>query len=89
MHSWKITAGFAMKKAITNAELCRELFFSTMDEDGDKSNGLSDEDIERFQSYFKRDSAATIDLVSIKLIILMLISQFGAYFHIILKDRLI
>jgi len=63
--SWKITAGFAFKKAITDASLCRELFFESPTDFGDNRNGLSDEDIVRVQTKFRRDSAATIDLVSL------------------------
>jgi len=61
--SWKITAGLAAKKCITNAELCRELFFDIKTENGCDDNGITDADIERIQGYFKRDSKATIDLV--------------------------
>lgn len=75
IHSWKITAGFAMKKAITNLELCRELFFDTLDESGNQTNGLSDEDIRKMQYYFERDSAATIDLVSSLSLPLFLLSS--------------
>eukprot|EP00815_Leptocylindrus_aporus_P012578 CAMPEP_0116061940 /NCGR_PEP_ID=MMETSP0322-20121206/7400_1 /TAXON_ID=163516 /ORGANISM="Leptocylindrus danicus var. apora, Strain B651" /LENGTH=189 /DNA_ID=CAMNT_0003547027 /DNA_START=768 /DNA_END=1337 /DNA_ORIENTATION=+ len=63
--SWKITAGFAFKQAITDASLCRELFFESPTDFGDKRNGLSDEDIVRVQTKFRRDSAATIDLVDL------------------------
>ena len=56
--SWKITVGFAMKKAIVDKQLCRELFFG-----GDVADsGVSDEDLERYQSYFERDTVTTIDL---------------------------
>ena len=55
--SWKITAGFVLKKAITDKQICRDLFFGGTDD-----NGVSDEDIERYQSYFDRDTTATIDL---------------------------
>ena len=55
--SWKITAGFVLKKAITDKEICRDLFFGTEDD-----NGISDADIQRYQSYFERDTVATIDL---------------------------
>jgi hypothetical protein len=66
--SWKITAGFAMKKCLTNADLCRELFFggSVTLEDGTVDDfGVSDEDIARYQGYFSRDSKATIDLLDL------------------------
>ncbi len=74
--SWKITAGLALKKCITNEKLCRELFFGgdivTMDRVSDvKGNikstvvedwGVSEEDIKRYQGYFERDTVATISL---------------------------
>ena len=56
--SWKIIAGFVLKKAITDKAICRDLFFGGAEYD----NGISDEDIERFQGYFDRDTVATIDL---------------------------
>eukprot|EP00984_Skeletonema_dohrnii_P025673 scaffold14845_cov115-Skeletonema_dohrnii-CCMP3373.AAC.5 len=56
--AWKITAGFVMKKAITDKAICRDLFFGGTEDD----NGISDEDVERYQSYFQRDTVATIDL---------------------------
>lgn len=56
--SYKITVGFAMKKAIVDKTLCRELFFG-----GDEvESGISDEQLENYQRYFKRDTVATIDL---------------------------
>jgi hypothetical protein len=56
--SYKITVGFAMKKAIVDKTLCRELFFG-----GDEvESGISDEQLEKYQSYFERDTVATIDL---------------------------
>lgn len=69
--SWKITAGFAMKRASTNPVLCRQLFFGgekKMGADGttvEEDYGVSDEDISRYQSYFVRDSEATIDLLDL------------------------
>ena len=59
--SWKITAGFAMKKAINDKDLCRTLFFGGIEDD----NGIADEDVERYQSYFARDTVATIDLADL------------------------
>lgn len=56
--SWKITAGFAMKRCIKNDSLCRDLFFGGTDDD----NGVSDQDIVRYQSYFARDTEAVIDI---------------------------
>lgn len=67
MDSWKITAGFAMKRCTKKADLCRDLFFGgptyektngTMED-----HGISDADVERYQGYFARDSKATIDLL--------------------------
>ncbi|KAL7540822.1 hypothetical protein ACHAXR_013033 [Thalassiosira sp. AJA248-18] len=56
--SWAITAGFVLKKAITDVENCRKLFFGGAEYD----NGITEEDIERYQGYFDRDTVATIDL---------------------------
>jgi len=58
--SWKITAGFVLKRAIADKSNCRDLFFGGTTEDDD--NGISDEDVERYQGYFERDTVATIDL---------------------------
>jgi pimeloyl-ACP methyl ester carboxylesterase len=64
--SYKITAGFAMKKCLRDASLCRELFFGgekrVIDDEEVEDYGISDEDVFRYQSYFARDSEATIDL---------------------------
>lgn len=66
--SWKITAGMAMKKCNTDPSLARALFFGgdkVMDDDGTmvvEDWGVSDEDVARSQSYFARDTIATIDL---------------------------
>ena len=59
--SWKITAGFAMKRCTKKLDLCRELFWGGVDRD----YGVSDEDALRYQSYFARDSEATIDLLDL------------------------
>ena len=56
--AWKITAGFVLKKAITDKAICRDLFFGGTED----TNGVTDEDIARYQSYFGRDTVATIDL---------------------------
>jgi pimeloyl-ACP methyl ester carboxylesterase len=70
IQSWKIIAGFALKKCFEKADLCRDLFFGgpkieEAQEDGSVAtvddNGVSDEDIARYQGYFRRDTAATID----------------------------
>lgn len=67
--SWKITAGFALKKSITDSGLCRQLFFGgapRVKDDGTvDDNGVSDEDIQRYQDYFARDTIATIDLLDL------------------------
>mmetsp|Transcript_9339 Transcript_9339/g.19999 ORF Transcript_9339/g.19999 Transcript_9339/m.19999 type:complete len:401 (-) Transcript_9339:64-1266(-) len=57
--SWKITAGLAMKKGNDDPVLCRELFFGGEDSE---DLGVTDEDVARYQSYFRRDVDATIDL---------------------------
>ena len=56
INSWKIIAGFVMKKAITDKSICRTLFFD---------ESISEEDIEQYQQYFKRDTIATIDLIDL------------------------
>lgn len=68
--SWKITAGFALKRCVEDSSLCRELFFGgdkQVGKDGTvvEDYGVSDEDIARYQRYFGRDSEATIDLVDL------------------------
>jgi pimeloyl-ACP methyl ester carboxylesterase len=67
--SWKITAGFAMKRCLTDTKLCRELFFGgdkiTLPNGTIEDYGVSDADILRYQSYFARDSQATIDLLNL------------------------
>jgi hypothetical protein len=55
--SWKITAGLAMKQCLTDASLCRDLFF------GSNGRVVTDADVARYQQHFARDSAATIDLM--------------------------
>ncbi|GAX19415.1 hypothetical protein FisN_4Lh395 [Fistulifera solaris] len=66
MDSWKITAGFAMKRVLKNDVLCRELFFGgkikTREDGSIEDYGITDDDIHRYQAYFARDSNATIDL---------------------------
>ena len=59
--SWKITKGLAMKKVLTDSNLCRELFFGGLEDD----HGVSDADVTRFMGYFARDSEATIDLMDL------------------------
>ena len=61
--SWKIILGFAFKRLLTDERLCRELFFGGNDVDGNNDDkGITDEEIQRYQSYFRRDTDATIDL---------------------------
>lgn len=67
--SYKITVGFAMKRCLQNEDLCRQLFFGGSKKvfpDGSiEDYGVSDADVKRFQEYFARDSAATIDLLDL------------------------
>jgi pimeloyl-ACP methyl ester carboxylesterase len=70
--SWKITRGFAMKQCCNDALLCRELFFTmpTENENEDATNakslnGISDEELTRYQSNFFRDSRVVIDLLDL------------------------
>jgi pimeloyl-ACP methyl ester carboxylesterase len=65
--SWKITAGFALKQCCDDAALCRDLFFGGGgdNDDNDNSQAVSDDDLKRYQAYFRRDSEATIDLVDL------------------------
>lgn len=67
--SYKITAGFAMKRCLKNEDLCRQLFFGGKKQilaDGSVQDfGISDEDVRRYQEYFARDSVATIDLLDL------------------------
>jgi pimeloyl-ACP methyl ester carboxylesterase len=68
--SWRITAGFAMKRCVNDAKLCRILFFGgdkVVDENGQviENHGISDDDLRRYQEYFGRDSAASIDLLDL------------------------
>jgi len=63
--SWKITAGLAIRKCITDKSLCRDLFFGgpVISNDTVVENwGISEEDLERYQGNFKRDTVATINL---------------------------
>jgi len=66
--SYKIVVGLAAKRCITNAALCRTLFFQGKQEkDGNgkvirDDYGISDMDLKRYQGYFKRDTDAIIDL---------------------------
>jgi len=61
--SWKVTAGLAMKKCISDEKLCRELFF---DEGCNEDvHGISSDDLKRIQGYFERDTVATIDLMDL------------------------
>ena len=66
IRSYMITVGFVLKRCIIKDDLCRELFFGgkkvklpdgTVDD-----HGVSDEDIRRYQTYFKRDTEAGIDV---------------------------
>jgi pimeloyl-ACP methyl ester carboxylesterase len=67
--SYKITAGFAMKRCLKNEDLCRQLFFggkkTTLEDGSIEDYGVSDSDVKRYQEYFARDSEATIDLLDL------------------------
>jgi pimeloyl-ACP methyl ester carboxylesterase len=67
--SWKITAGFAMKKCCDDPALCRELFFggggSADNDNDDDAQAVNDDGLKRYQAYFRRDSEATIDLLDL------------------------
>lgn len=62
--TWKIVRGIPMKGALTNARLCRDLFFDDpppLENDDDDHVGVSDEDLARFQAHFVQDSKVTVD----------------------------
>ena len=67
--SWKITAGFAMKRCLKSTDLCRQLFFGgnkqTLQDGTVQDYGVSDADVIRYQKNFARDSVATIDLLDL------------------------
>ena len=67
--SWKITAGFAMKRCLKSTDLCRQLFFGgdkrTLRDGTVQDYGVSDADVIRYQKNFARDSVATIDLLDL------------------------
>lgn len=72
MDSYKITVGLAARKCITNAKLCRTLFFNGTKDSRDSGDtkveddfGVSDVDLKRYQGYFQRDTVATIDLADL------------------------
>ena len=67
--TYRITVGFVLKKVITDDSICRECFFGGEPQvlDDDNSTiiddfGVSEEDLKRYQSYFERDSKATLDV---------------------------
>eukprot|EP00980_Cylindrotheca_fusiformis_P011384 scaffold2638_cov114-Cylindrotheca_fusiformis.AAC.12 len=74
VQSWKITKGFALKKCLDQLDLCRDIFFGgpvkVIEEQRDDGStvsivedyGVSEEDLVRYQSYFQRDTVATIDV---------------------------
>ena len=55
--TWDIIKGLAMKRCLYDVSLCRKLFFD---------NDTSEEDIQRYQTYFRRDGLVTIDLANLK-----------------------
>jgi pimeloyl-ACP methyl ester carboxylesterase len=78
--SWNITKGLAMKQCCWDMALCRQLFFTTTTTKSsssssssnhvgssaiDTTNGITDDDIQRYQSNFRRDSMVTIDLLDL------------------------
>jgi pimeloyl-ACP methyl ester carboxylesterase len=75
--SWNITKGLAMKQCCWDTALCRQLFFTTTTTKSSSSsshvgstaidtmNGITDDDIQRYQSNFRRDSRVTIDLLDL------------------------
>lgn len=65
-NGYLITVGFVLKRCIKKEDVARELFFG-----GDKVElpdgriedyGVSDEDLRRYQGYFKRDTDAVLDV---------------------------
>jgi pimeloyl-ACP methyl ester carboxylesterase len=68
--SYRITVGFALKRCCNDPDLCKDLFFGGREEEGQQQPEagactVSDEDVARYQSYFRRDSEATIDLADL------------------------
>jgi hypothetical protein len=65
--AYRITIGFVFKKVITDESICRQCFFggSGGDDNIDIEDNISDEDIKRYQSYFERDSKATLDVTDL------------------------
>ena len=64
--AYRITVGFVLKKVNTDPSICRQCFFGGEPKQIDDSTvddlGVSDEDLARYQSYFARDSVATLDV---------------------------
>jgi hypothetical protein len=67
--AYRITVGFVLKKVNTDASICRQCFFGGEPKHLDDNNpttvddlGVSDDDLARYQSYFARDSKATLDV---------------------------
>ena len=65
--AYRITVGFVLKKVITDESICRQCFFggSGGDDSIDMEDNISEEDIKRYQSYFERDSKATLDVTDL------------------------
>jgi len=67
--SWDITIGFVLKKCIDDDNICRKLFFGgpriTLPDGKVDDYGVTDNDINRYQQYFKRDSSAILDVVAL------------------------
>lgn len=65
--AYRITVGFVLKKVNTDASICRQCFFGgevIRDDGGNIVNdhGVTDDDVERYQTYFTRDSKAVLDV---------------------------
>jgi hypothetical protein len=67
--AYRITIGFVLKKVITDESICRQCFFGGDGGDGDDNidieDNISGNDIKRYQSYFERDSKATLDVTDL------------------------
>jgi alpha-beta hydrolase superfamily lysophospholipase len=67
--AYRITVGFVLKKVNTDPSICRQCFFGgkpiVMDDSTIDDLGVSDEDLARYQSYFERDSRATLDVMDL------------------------
>jgi len=53
LKGWRIMKGLAMKKAVSDAKLCRMLFFD---------QEVSNDDMDKYMTHFQEDSKVTLDL---------------------------